>query len=234
MLIRTLKLQLPFSDYLPTKTKELQNKIFAISKGQIERFKKHDVNEEGQKKENFEYPLVHFRSENGKGVLFAINEGIDDLRVFYEKFNDKNHLKTVPFHQWRETFHHLTLTQESSIYRVFHCALMNSANYENYRRIDTGYRTELERTVFLEKVLTNQIINFCNGVQFQFPQGQLWLRILDFEELGFESFYTQNAKNGKVNFLVFNITFRTNILLPDEISLGKEKAIGWGIVRKLI
>jgi hypothetical protein len=57
------------------------------------------------------------------------------------------------------------------------------------------------------------------------------MRILDLKKLGFETFYTQN---GKVNFLVFNITFRTNILLPDEISLEKEEAIGWGIVRKLV
>jgi hypothetical protein len=170
MLTRTLKLLLPFANCLPAETKELQNKIFAISKGQIERFKSM-MSMKRDKKESYEYPLVQFRSENGKGALFAINEGIDDLRIFFEQFNDKNHLKTIPFQQWQETFHHLMLTHEGSIYRIFHCALMNSANYENYLQIDGGYRTELERTIFLEKILTNQIINFCNGVQFKFPRG---------------------------------------------------------------
>ncbi|MCU0469603.1 MAG: CRISPR-associated endonuclease Cas6 [Arcicella sp.] len=234
MLIRTLKLLLPFADYQPTETKLLQNKVFAISKGHIERFKKHYVNADGQKKESFEYPLVNFRSENGKGVLFALNEGIDDLRLFYEKLNDKPVLKPLPaLAQWRETFHHVGLTPQSTIYRVFHCALLNSTNYENYQHLDSGYKTELEQTIFLENILSNQIINFCNAMQYQFPKGQLWVRILDFEELGFDTFHTDNAASGKVPFLVFNITFRTNILLPDEISLGKEKAIGWGIVRKL-
>ncbi len=45
---------------------------------------------------------------------------------------------------------------------------------KGYRKIiDAGYRTELEGTVFLEKILTKQIIIFCNGVPFKFPQGQL-------------------------------------------------------------
>jgi hypothetical protein len=97
---------------------------------------------------------------------------------------------------------------------------LNQKNYEEYSKLESL----TEKSSFLEKMLTGNILSFCKGIGLHLEK-HLDVKILKLEER-----HTLTYKGVKMQD--FDAEFKTNISLPDFIGLGKGVSIGFGMIAK--
>ncbi len=79
-----------------------------------------------------------------------------------------------------------------------------------------------EKIVFLEKILTANILSFAKGIDITINKN-IECKIINIQEP-----YLITYKNTKL--MAFNLEFKTNVYLPNFIGLGKSSSVGNGIV----
>ena len=81
-----------------------------------------------------------------------------------------------------------------------------------------------DRICFLENVLVGNVLSFLKGVGHH-AEEQLFCVISDIHNE-----YMVNYKNAQ--FRAFDVSFVSNILLPDYAGLGKSSSIGMGVIKR--
>ena len=76
----------------------------------------------------------------------------------------------------------------------------------------------------LEKILKGNILSFLKGLGI-FLENELVCNITNISRV-----YVEKYKG--VGMTAFDIAFSTNLSLPDKIGLGKNAALGFGVVRQ--
>lgn len=164
---------------------------------------------------NYTSPSIQYKIIDGKLAVVGINEGADLLLEEAEKIREiklKNRVINVT-PKIEIEFPEVRITntfQEYEFQSVWFA--LNQVNYIKYK----------ENKLLLSIQLRNNIIEFfkmCGLTADKeiFVEGK-------FEE---KTFFSKQVK--MTGFLG---NFKTNVLLPDDISLGKRKSIGLGRIRK--
>jgi hypothetical protein len=84
---------------------------------------------------------------------------------------------------------------------------------------------ELSRLALLESILKGNILSFAKGIGWDIDR-EISLRIDTIEKVRPVTFKEQKV-------LAFDVTFRTNVFLPDYLGLGKGVSLGFGTVRQM-
>jgi len=169
----------------------------------------------------YRYPLIQYRSEGGYAAIWAMGEGINALRNWmnngltnFRMGGRKYALKITDFKG--ENFY-LKVSDTMQTYRLMDWLALNSDNYQRWQSME-DYSA---RIILLEEILAGHLLSFATAAQWQIPQRfevKLW-----------------NVRNCRpmmvhgTERIAFTILYKTNLLLPANIAVGRSTAFGFGV-----
>lgn len=172
----------------------------------------------------FAYPLIQYKRIRGKAALICVDQGVDEIHHYFMQ------------RDWSVSFSGRTLdmkVEELDLkqyvlavqnrhfdYEIQDWLALNGENYQAYRQI----RGLAERTQFLERKLTGNMLAFAKGVNW-FVDKPLEVRI---HELGNE----RSVPVKGVPLRSIPVRFSANVFLPEYIGLGAKVSLGFGVVRR--
>lgn len=190
-------------------------------------FHNHNNDDEDASPYYYRYPLVQYKSHQGRPVMLYLGKGVHEA---YHFFNQSNFDLTINGEAYPARIGKLDIKQftmqawdQSFEYNIFEWLALNKDHVADYRRAEAeGLVAKLQ---FLEKRLVTHLLGFAKGIDWN-VQKQITVQILDIRREHYIRY--KNA-----HLLSINLRFRTNIFIPDFVGLGKGVAKGFGMVRKM-
>lgn len=175
----------------------------------------------------YSYPLIQYKCLGGYAAVQAIETAIpqagslllDNCEPFKLKLGRRIAEVSVT-DVLRQTFD-LELSEEMSDYEISRWLPLNQENYRQYMSIDSL----AERYFFLERLLVGNILSFAKGIGI-FVEGEIALSIT-------ELISTQTCRFKGIDMLSFSVRFKTNIILPEFVGLGKGVSLGFGVINSV-
>lgn len=172
----------------------------------------------------YSYPLIQYKSLNGKAAITCVEEGADIIGQFLSKTSEPLFIGdrevSMDVEQIIPEKIDIRVSNTYTQYCLHHWLPLNSHNYEQYRNTDSL----IERIQILENVLAGNILSFLTGVGIHL-ETRFDLSITDILP---PRLYTYKG----VNLMAFDIDFKANITLPSYIGIGKSASIGNGVLTK--
>lgn len=176
-------------------------------------------------KYRYGYPLVQYKSIRNRPTIMCIEEGVDEIHHFFNqsnwdlKLNDRVlrltlfnlHLKQFNIQVWENHF----------TYRLRKWLPLNQRNHDEFRKLE-GLSDKIS---FLEKVLIGNILSFAKGIKWTVEK-EIRVKITDLRQVA------PIRVKGTMRE-VFDISFKSNVFLPDYIGLGKNTTLGFGVVKSI-
>lgn len=172
----------------------------------------------------YSYPLIQYKSINGKAAITCVEEGADIIGQFLSRASEPlfiGHREvSLDVEQIVPEKIDIHVSNRYTQYRLQHWLPLNSHNYEQYKNTDSL----IERIQILENVLAGNILSFLTGVGIHLEE-RFDLKITDINHQGL---FTYKG----VELMAFDIAFKANITLPSYIGIGKSASIGCGVLIK--
>lgn len=172
----------------------------------------------------YSYPLIQYKRIRGKAAIVGIGEGITILDEMLSSGQITLRLKKkeTVFYVEEKITEELDglFSNEMASYQLHEWIPLNSENYETYNSSESL----AFRLTILEKILVGNLISFVKGMGIHLDQ-QINVSITQLK-------HEKVIKYKDVGLMCFDIIFKTNIVLPKNIGLGKSTSIGFGIINK--
>jgi len=173
----------------------------------------------------YKYPLIQYKTIHRHPAIVCVDYGVDEIHKFFENKDwsinisdrwldmkiDKLNMNQFTMNVWDKHFK----------YNIRHWIALNQENYKKYMAMDSL----VEQTTFLEALLKANILSFAKGIDWQVPK-PVELSITEIKEV-------RPVRLKKQKVLGFNLDFKTNVFLPNNIGLGKSVSLGFGNVREI-
>ena len=173
----------------------------------------------------YSYPLIQYKRLHGKAAIVCVEEGADVIGQFPsesakelkigERHVTCNIEKVVPARILVQTW------QQPFDYHVNRWLPLNSANFQVYNSTDSV----VERMVLLEKILKGNLLAMLKGMKIHLEE-QLEATITNISEP-----YTVEHKG--LHLMAFNIDFSSNLSIPNNLGIGKNASLGYGVVHQI-
>lgn len=192
---------------------------------EVEAFHNHNNAENATVHYHYRYPVIQYKWATDDLVLVCIGEGVEAIQHFFEKPDWTLHVggqRVRPRVADLRLMEYVPNFAESAVYeyRIVEWYALSQENYKVFQSI----RHDKEAVIpFLEKILTNAIVYFLNGVGCSSEEAV---------RVSIGDFYIRDEYHKQQKVLVFNVLFSSNLRLPEWIGLGKACAMGFGVVRK--
>ena len=166
----------------------------------------------------YRYPLVQYRESGGYASLFCLGDGVVAVESLLcavssaEVRIGRREEKLFVDSETRRT-DELVLSDEVQEYNIHRYLPLNQENYAKYKATDSI----VDRYQMIEKCLVGNILSFAKSMGMFFEQ-QIKVKILDVAN-------THEYIYKKVRMLGFDLRFKTNVVLPRYIALGKGVSI---------
>ncbi len=188
-----------------------------------ERYHNHNNAKDGSPAFHYRYPLVQYQLLRRRPRLLFLEEAIEDARHFFTRpdwdftMNGRPYQSTVA--ELKASQYEIGLTPgQYRHYRLRRWQALNTDNFQSYRQLETL----TAKVAFLERVLTGQLLSFFSGVGHRLPE-RFGLALTDWH-------YSGAALYKGVRVCTFGLSFRTDLLLPPGVGLGKGVSLGFGMV----
>lgn len=172
----------------------------------------------------YSYPLIQYKRIGKQASVLCIKEGVDEIHRFFEQSNWDVNLNgnkmEMKIEQLDMNQYTMNVWDKTFDYSLMNWIALNSENYKKYMQLDV-LSNKIE---FLERILTGNILSFAKGIDWHIEKDTT-VKILDIKHSN-----TLSLKRKKV--LGFDLTFRSNVFLPNFIGLGKSVSIGFGTVKQ--
>jgi Cas6b C-terminal domain/Cas6b N-terminal domain len=181
----------------------------------------------------YRYPRIQYRDFEGSVAIFGIHEGYTALN---ELLNEKIDNFPPKFQQFERKEHrtNLLLSEKFSTYRLNNWLALNltknkDGSLTNREAIFEEMNTEAEKKEMLRSILVSQLLRFCREMSVELPKGEIKVEILTFRSTGKHEI---KSETGTSFFTGFQVTYCTNLQLPEYIAFGKavSKGFGWQTV----
>lgn len=172
----------------------------------------------------YSYPLIQYKRIGGKAALLFIGDGIDKAAAFFAqnqlevRFRDRTAPLKVTNISAFDT--RMQLWQEQFLYTLRKYLPFNGANYESYRHAESV----IDRCQIIQHTLVGNILSMAKGLGIHFDD-TVEARITQLSE---PRLYTYKG----VRMMGFDLTFLSNVSLPDYIGLGKGASLGYGMIKR--
>ncbi len=223
----TLEFNIPC---LPQEVKLFRGVIAQLGGWDNDLFHQHD-NSGQESKLLHRYPLIQYRSYNGKPYIYAINQGRDALMALWKSGAIENYYKQkgieltiAAFDKPTQYLRLIPLPADNLYrYRIMQYVPFNNANYNVYKNLPAY----LNKVAFLERMLAQHLMGLAAALHWQWNRSehQLLVTIDDIDR--FEKITEHHN-----NFIAIDLVFYTNALLPDRIAIGNDMAFGRGWLHK--
>ncbi|MDE5997222.1 MAG: hypothetical protein K2G77_03315 [Muribaculaceae bacterium] len=173
----------------------------------------------------YSYPKVQYKLFEGHPAVLGLEEGADavmDLFAGMESlqcrlghYSRELHLSSLA--DWHDE---IGISGTQHTYCIENWLPLNSRNFKEYREAE-GLIGQL---ALLQKILTGNLLSFAKGVGLFFDR-----RI----KCMLEDIRTNDSTGFKgLEFMEFSAVFKTDVLLPQWIGLGKSASLNHGIILK--
>jgi hypothetical protein len=169
-----------------------------------------------EKKVIYRMPLIQYKVINGNITIVGFNEGVDILSSKFIHI-DKIQIDDVFYYNFETQF---TIMEEEftvvdEFFNYSFESLWLAINQKNY--VDF-----MNQNLDLNKVLQNNILtNFKN------------LGIMVEKRIIVDGYFKQRSVEiDNINHIAFKGNFKTNVIIPDLMSFGRMRSIGFGTVRR--
>lgn len=171
----------------------------------------------------YAYPLIQYKRLNNKAALFCIGEGVENIGVFFAsntfnvRIGNKRHCLQI------EEVNAKLVDIACDTEQIYSYQLTNwlPLNEENYSQFTQTSDTE-EQLIMLQRILTGNILSMLKGLGIRVEQ-RVEVHIKHLEE-------RPNVIFKGVKLYCANISFDSNVLLPQHVGLGKHASVGFGIL----
>ncbi len=172
----------------------------------------------------YRYPLIQYKIIDNKAAIIAIGEKVDmieglikcfDQPVFIGKKAVVLQLESITYEEFIPN-----IISENISYKITKWLPLNETNYKKY----LNSNSLIDQIEILENVLIGNIISLCKGISFNIEH-RIICKITEMSP-------TKMIKHKGVFLVSFDAKFNTNILLTDDIGLGKGSSHGFGQITK--
>lgn len=169
----------------------------------------------------YRYPLVQYRESGGYASLFCLGDGVVAVESLLcaassSKVRIGRREEKLLVDSETRRIDELVLSDEVQEYNIHRYLPLNQENYAKYKATDSI----VDRYQMIEKCLVGNILSFAKSMGMFFEQ-QIKVKIQDVAN-------THEYTYKKVRMLGFDLRFKTNVVLPRYIALGKGVSIGFG------
>lgn len=176
----------------------------------------------------YAYPLVQYKVLNKVPTLIGLGEGAELLVQLFLKIKEiQIDGETYPVlskyitHQQRV----IGISDDLHTYRYETLWLgLNQKNYKAYMRSQ-----DADKATILKNTAVANILTFVEAFGLKFDREKPDQRVL----LKLNTTEPVITKFKNVELMGFGGQFTTNVLLPDDVGMGKQAARGFGTIRKL-
>lgn len=172
----------------------------------------------------YSYPLIQYKRIGGKATIVCIEEGTDVIGQFLSETTKSIRIgereaicetdKIAPAKSLMQTWKH------PFSYQIFRWLPLNKENYRKYQETEGV----IEKVSLLEGILKGNLLSMLKGLDI-FLDDELTLKITNLSEP-----YILHNKN--VALMAFNADFICNLSIPDNVGIGKNASIGYGIIHR--
>lgn len=176
----------------------------------------------------YAYPLVQYKVLNKIPTLLGLGEGAELLVSLFLKIKeleiDGQHYPILSKHIAHQKVH-IGLSEDLHTYRYETLWLgLNQKNFKAYNIAEGNDKVSILKNTAIANILT-----FVEAFGLKFdrnqPDQRVMLKLVPTEPV--------ITKFKNVEFLGFGGQFTTNVLLPNDVGLGKQAARGFGTIRKI-
>lgn len=181
-------------------------------------------NHDGEKGFRYAYPLIQYKRLGGKAAIVCIEEGTDLIGMFLTEANGTlrigdreavcNTRRLTPVRMLVQTWN------EPFRYHLTRWLPLNARNYQAYQQTEGM----AERILLLENILKGNLLSMLKGLDIHLEQ-ELLVKITDISE-------PYLVSNKGVRLMAFNADFTTNLSIPNNVGIGKNASIGFGVVHQ--
>lgn len=169
------------------------------------------------------YPLIQYKILSKKAAIICLEEGADAIFQLFSKGELKlrigNREELFEVEDMSVRNHELQVWKEVFNYTIINWLALNEDNFEKYK----GLEDEFSQKEFLENILVGNILSLAKGLNYKVEQ-IIKVRINAIRR-------KHSLTLHEVKFVAFDLSFSTNISLPDRIGLGKGASTGYGVIR---
>lgn len=173
----------------------------------------------------YRYPLIQYKSLNQKPSIFCFGEGVDEIHKLFAKNSWEILLKSkkvsLKVDELRLETTGITIADTYRYYNIHNWLALNVKNHQEYNSL----KYDVDRFEMLEKILIGNILSFAKGIDWQISS-EVKVRVS-------EVIKTYDTKYKSTHLKAFDVSFRSNISLPDFMGLGKGVSHGYGMVRQI-
>ncbi len=172
----------------------------------------------------YRYPLIQYKRIGGKAAVVCIGEGTDAIGQFFANADFDLQIGSR-----RETFRVEQVIPDRCLIQIWEHTFrytcrkwlpLNQTNYDTYMHLEGV----AERALFLQKILTGNILSMCTGLGVQIEKNIL-CEVTDISEM---DIYRYKG----VRMAGFDIEFKSNLSMPDYVGLGKGVSLGFGMIHQ--
>ncbi|TFV94463.1 hypothetical protein E4S40_10605 [Algoriphagus kandeliae] len=173
---------------------------------------------------HYRYPLIQYQSRRQKAEIVCVQNGTEEIHHLFSKNLGEirigeekrplfvEHVKINRFD--------LRVNGVMHYYKLKNWLPFNEKNIQEYSKL-VGVAEKIE---FLERILIGNILSFAKGIN--------WM-IQEKIEVVITNLPIQKMKRRKgQNLVSFDLEFKSNVLLPPDIGLGKSVSVGYGTLIK--
>ena len=169
------------------------------------------------------YPLIQYKQINRKPMIISLDQGIEEIHHFFENMQLGIMLGSRPYELKIESLNlkqvEVKISPENHSYKIENWIALNQDNFQAF----TNLTSLAEQLTFLEKTLTGNLLSFAKGI------GWLVTEPIVVKVTKFDAPRLISLKGRKI--LSFNVSFNSNVLLPNHIGLGKSSSQGFGLLK---
>lgn len=170
----------------------------------------------------YSYPLIQYKRLGGKAAIVCVEEGADLIGQFLTETSDTLKIgdreiewstrrmqpARLLIQTWEDTFK----------YHISRWLPLNSKNYQLYQNTE-GL---MEKIALLENILKGNLLSMLKGLDIHLDQ-ELIVKITQVSE-------PYILYNKGVGMTAYNADFNCNLTIPNNVGVGKNASIGYGIV----
>jgi len=173
----------------------------------------------------YKYPLIQYKTIGRKPALICIDFGVDEIHKLFEKRDWSINISDRWLDMKIENLYMNQFTMQVWDrlwdYSIVDWVALNAENYKKYMEIESL----VQKISFLENILKGNILAFAKGIEWNVE------KTIDLHITDLVRSHAVSMKGQKV--LAFDLTFKTNVFLPNFIGLGKSVSLGFGTVKQM-
>jgi hypothetical protein len=170
----------------------------------------------------YSYPLIQYKRLGGRAAIVCVEEGADLIGQFLTETSDTLKIgnreikwstrRVQParllIQTWEDTFQ----------YHISRWLPLNPKNYQLYQNTE-GL---VEKIALLENILKANLLSMLKGLDIHLDQ-ELIVKITQLSD-------PYILYNKGIGMSAFNADFNCNLTIPNNVGVGKNASIGYGIV----